>query len=100
MLVAWVCKMSMTARDQSSCNSHLVQYSTKTYAAVAVQLHAIFKFGAWLTVSSQLHAAAVKHQATQPRYSLHALRWMHAVCEKKCTAGSNLSCSGRSLATE
>lgn len=91
--------MNKTAHDQS-CHSHLVQYSMKTYAAVAVELHAILKFGAWLTVSSELHAAAVEHPETQARYSLHLLRWMYAVCEKKCTAGSNLSCSDRSLATE
>ena len=99
-LVAGARKMSMTAHAQSSCHSRLVQYSTKTYAAVAVELHVIFTFCAWLTVSTQLHAVAVVHQATQLRYSVHALRWMHTVCEKKCTAGSNLSCSGRSLATE
>jgi hypothetical protein len=93
--------MRMTAHDQSSRTSHLVQYSTKTYATVTAELHAIFKFGAWLTVSSQLHAAAVEHQATQPRsvFTTRA-KVMYAVCENKCTAGSNLSCSGRSLATE
>jgi len=65
MLVAWACKISMTAHAQSSCHSHLVQYSTKTYAAVALELHVIFKFCVWLTMSSQLHAAAVEHLATQ-----------------------------------
>lgn len=53
MLVARTCKMRMTAHDQSSRTSHLVQYSMKTYAAVTAELHAIFKFGAWLTVSSR-----------------------------------------------
>jgi hypothetical protein len=101
ILVARACKMRMTAHNHSSRTSHLAQYSTKTYAAVTAELRAIFKFGASLTVSSQLHAAAVEHQATQPRsvFTTRA-KVTYAVCKKKCTAGSNPSCSGRSLATE
>lgn len=61
--------------SESPCPVHF----TKMYAAVATELHSIFKFGSWLTVSSQFKFQPLNTERHNSRYFLHALRWMPAM---------------------